>query len=142
MCTSLVGIGAPGALSHRPLNRRSSWIQHPVNNKWFRPRVLVEYLVCQPPARQAISCSSPTEWLAITDSVENRRKGKKLAWSAMIAGIGVLLLGLMAPTQAVASTGEKLVSTIQGRIPDWLVVLFISSFPIVELRGAIPVRLA
>lgn len=65
-------------------------------------------------------------------------------WPGLAVGLGLTALvcsfGLFAPSAAMASAGEKLAASFQGKLPDWLVVLCISAFPIVELRGAIPVR--
>lgn len=76
-----------------------------------------------------------------TRAVEIKNKGPRV-WPALALGLAALLcgFGLFGPSAAMASTGEKLIASFQGKIPDWLVVLFISAFPIVELRGAIPVR--
>ncbi|GMH38697.1 hypothetical protein BSKO_06581 [Bryopsis sp. KO-2023] len=90
----------------------------------------------------AVSESSnidPDRKLSCQDAV-SRNPGK--LWPVLATAICLVGVSLLLPGTALASAGEKLATSFRGRIPDWLIVLCISSFPIVELRGAIPVSVA
>lgn len=54
--------------------------------------------------------------------------------------LGLAMAVISPPGSANASTAERLVDAARGQVADWLIPFFLAMLPIVELRGAIPVR--
>ena len=53
----------------------------------------------------------------------------------------MLVLASICPSApAHASAAEKLVEAVRGRFADWLIPFLLAALPVIELRGAIPVR--